>query len=165
MNKLLTIIKVVTVAATVFCLGCEMPLFNKRATVKRRIQAHARAISEEDWEKAVSYYHPRMKWTRNGETVQGRKAVLGFLSSIREVRGRNDFYTEVHRAKLLDEKRVAASVTFTIHIVESAMALQFSSRNWRADMLWVETARNEWKIAVIKEVSQRTRGRVSTAGT
>ena len=148
-----------------FCsAGCDVFVFSDEGMVKSQIKKYAKAIDEEKWRQAAQFHHAKSYWESGGKKLQGQAAVKGFLNSVKDVQGRDGFYVEVGKLKKLSDTRVVAQVEFRIHIVESAMALRFSKRSWRANMLWVKQDKKTWKIANLKETSARVKP-LSPSGT
>ena len=155
-------------ALTAVCLlytltaGCDFLAFTDEGLIKRRIEAHAKAISEEEWGKAAEHYLAKTTWKRaDGTGVSGTQAAQEFLDSIKQVRRRGSFYTHVEKVQKLDENRIGALVTFQIHIVESSMSMKYSNLVWKAKMLWVKVGPGDWKIAAIHDVTARKKGKFS----
>ena len=147
-----------------FCSGCDLFLaFTDVGLIKSKINAHTKALSESRWKDAASYYHGQIQWQSGGGVRKGKAAASGFLASIRDVSGRNDFFSDVLKIKQVNDAKIVAAVRFKVHIIKSGMAMEFRCLQWRSVLTWVKAKDNTWKIISIKEISPRTKARFSQA--
>ena len=145
------------VLCAVFMSGCDGLAISDLGLVKQKVRKHSAAINNEDWDGAAALYHPRMIWIGDGRKLRGTAAQRAFIASIKDIRGRNGFHTDIVGIKALDPKRIAVAVAFKVTITENSMSLAFSNRVWKAKILFVLEGRGNWRIAKIQEVSPRVR--------
>lgn len=151
------------------CGGCGVVPVAPESFVQKRTREFGKALHEENWRAAARYCHKKMEWETQGRKLKGPDAIKGFLASVRDIRGRNEFYTNQHKVKKLSEEAVLSSVTYQAHIVQSSMQLKFSNLTWPATVLWVKQqtkdGRGNWLIARIRETGPRARAKTSLGGT
>jgi len=137
--------------------GCGAVAISPESQVERAIKAHSKAINVGNWKLAATFYHKKFRWKTRSTSVKGTAAIKGFLRSIKNTQGLDEFYTQTLNLKKLSGSKVAATVSFQAHLITSSMQMEFSNRSWRAKMLWVKVAPQTWRIGIIEEVSLRRR--------
>lgn len=140
--------------------SCDIFIFSDQGRVKHEIRAQDKALSNEDFSTAATFYHRQMTWSQpEGAQLTGLPAISGFLNSIRTISGRDGFYTVTHQFQKLDDQRIVVYVTFQIPIVENAMTLDFNNVTWDAAVLWIKQGPGRWKIGGVRESTPRERGK------
>jgi len=135
--------------------GCGAVAISPESQVERAIKAHSKAVNVGNWKLAATFYHKNFRWKTRTTSAKGKGAIKGFLMSIKDLRGLDEFYTQTLNVKKLSNTKVAATVSFQAHMITSSMQMEFSNRSWRARMLWVKVAPQTWRIGILEEMTLR----------
>ena len=144
--------------------GCDALTFTPEGLVKFRIQTHSRAIAAKNWDKARSFYASEVQWQTSEFKKRGPDVAGEFLDSIRNIQACDNFFTDVHSIKKSSETRMVAHVTFQAHTVVSSMTMRYSNVFWDAKLLWIRQGATNWKLAGIKELHPRKKGKFNRLG-
>lgn len=145
-----------------FGTGCDFTVFTHRGLVKSNLRKYGDAISANDWEGAGSYHLKGFIWEqKGGKKMRGPRATEAFFKSIADIEGRDEFFVDVHSAEQMEETKISTDVTFQQHRVVSSMQMTFANVVWNAKILWIKRGNAEWKIAYIKEITERSRKKFS----